>query len=235
MNYELYLESGPRKRTTMVHVLDLLGCNVHDKTTELALAATTGAIRLFLHFLARHGEGASPAQDITTTIKEHVMEGSWLGYGDPTPGFSRDFEPLPAPFLEQGVRRLGWMKDEIVQTLGQLPHEELFFEPEHGRTLAAILDHLAESQMVYVRYLIGPPEGASHALRRMRTGEGDLLEVFSQLFDLHLDRLGSLDEEERQATVSHGQVTWTAYRALRRSLEHAWEHLCEIEKRLEGS
>jgi len=235
MNYELYLESGPRKRTTMVHVLDLLGCIVHDKTTELALDATPGAIRQFLSFLAQHGEGVSPAQEFTTTIQEHVMEGSWLGYGDPTPGFSRDFNPMDASTLEADVRRLRWMKEEIVQMLGQLSHEGLFTEPEHGRTLAAILDHLAESQMVYVRYLVGPPEGAFQALRRMRNGEGDLLEVFSQLFDLHLDRLGSLDEEERQATVPHGQVTWTAYRSLRRSLEHAWEHLCEIEERLAGS
>ena len=112
MNFELYLESGPRKRTTMVHVLDLLGCIAHEKTTELALGATPKAIRQFLHFLASHGERVDPTQEFTTTVQEHVMVGSWLGYGDPTPGFSRDFEPLSARTLDDGVRKLGWMEQE---------------------------------------------------------------------------------------------------------------------------
>ena len=38
--YALYLESGPRRRKTMVHALDLLGCVAVGPTTEDALAAT---------------------------------------------------------------------------------------------------------------------------------------------------------------------------------------------------
>jgi lipopolysaccharide biosynthesis protein len=38
-----------------------------------------------------------------------------------------------------------------------------------------------------------------------------------------------------QASVKYGQVTWTARRALRRMLEHEWEHLLELSKRLDGT
>jgi len=36
--YDLYLESGPRRKKTMVYVLDLLGCMANGLTTEEALA-----------------------------------------------------------------------------------------------------------------------------------------------------------------------------------------------------
>ena len=49
--YKLYLESGPRKKRTMVHVLDLLGCIAKGSTTEEALDNTPGAIRAYLRFL----------------------------------------------------------------------------------------------------------------------------------------------------------------------------------------
>ena len=54
--YALYLESGPQRRKTMVHALDLLGCVAVGPTTDAALAATPAAIRAYLRFLARHGE-----------------------------------------------------------------------------------------------------------------------------------------------------------------------------------
>jgi predicted RNase H-like HicB family nuclease len=231
MKYDLYLESGPRKRTTMVHVLDLLGCVVHERTTEAALQAAPGAIRQFLRFLSRYGEPVDSDQAIETRIREHVMEGNWLGYGDPTPGFRRDFEPPAVNTLEQGVRRLGWMKEEIIQRLKKLDITALAEVPDHGRSLAAILEHLAESQIVYVRYLVGPLEGTSGLLRTMQKEQGTALAMFRELMDLHVARLAALNAAERELQVPHGQVTWTAHRALRRSLEHAWEHLREIERR----
>jgi hypothetical protein len=45
-------------------------------------------------------------------------------------------------------------------------------------------------------------------------------------------RLEALTEAERTQPVPHGQVTWTARRALRRTLEHEWEHWLEISRRL---
>lgn len=54
--YALYLESGPKKRKTMVHVIDLLGCVATGPTTDAALDATPAAIDAYRRFLARHGE-----------------------------------------------------------------------------------------------------------------------------------------------------------------------------------
>jgi len=58
--YGLYLEPGPKRRKTMVHVLDLLGCIANAPTTEDALAATPEAIEAYLRFLKRIGEDIDP-------------------------------------------------------------------------------------------------------------------------------------------------------------------------------
>ena len=54
-SYELFVESGPQKKTTLVHVLALLGCVVAGKTTDEAVHAAPDAIRAYLRYLKRHG------------------------------------------------------------------------------------------------------------------------------------------------------------------------------------
>ena len=56
VTYGLYLESGPRRQKTMVHVPDLLGCMAVGPTTEAALAVTPDAIRAYLESLRKDGE-----------------------------------------------------------------------------------------------------------------------------------------------------------------------------------
>lgn len=92
--YDLYLESGPRRRKTMVHVLELLGCVAVGTTTEDALAATPDAIRVFLRFLKRHGEEVDTEARFETRVAEHITEGDWLGNGSPYLVFAPDLVRL---------------------------------------------------------------------------------------------------------------------------------------------
>lgn len=232
-SYALYLESGPRRRKTMVHVLDLLGCIARGPTTEAALEATPEGIRTYLRFLQRHGAAVEPQAPFTTVVAEHVTQGAWLGNGDPTPGFGPDFQPLASEDLELYLQRLAWLHVDLLDLTRDLPEEQLLAEPEgRGRSLYHILEHLAESHGVYLRYLVSQVEGLSGALRAVRQGSPDLPAALTQLWHLSSARLAALTEEERRQRVPHGQVTWTARRALRRMLEHEWEHLLEISERL---
>jgi hypothetical protein len=49
----VFVESGPKRRKTMVHVTDLLGCIAQGPTTEDALEATPEAIHTFAAFSPR--------------------------------------------------------------------------------------------------------------------------------------------------------------------------------------
>jgi uncharacterized damage-inducible protein DinB/predicted RNase H-like HicB family nuclease len=232
--YALYLESGPKHKTTMVHALDLLGCIARGPTTEAALEATPEAIRLYLHFLSRHGDEVNPQAAFTTRVAEHVTEGPWVGYGDPASGFAPDFEPLTTAELKTHLQRLGWLRDDLLDQVKPLLREQLVAKPEKGRSIREILEHMAESDGYYLRYLVGKVDGLPEALRAVREGAPEALPAL--LFDLWgvFDaRLRVLTDAERTEKVPHGQVTWTARRALRRMLEHAWEHLLEISERLD--
>lgn len=233
MNYALYLESGPRRKKTMVHVLDLLGCIARGTTTGEALEATPGAIRDFLRFLQRHGDRVDPEAEFSTAIAEHVMEGPWLGDGNPEPGFAPDFEPLTLE--EQGalLDRLGWLRDDLLEMISSIPPDQLLAEPEgRGRPIIKIVDHIADAQGAYLRAGLGPAPELAPALRAVRQGPETMPAALSHLWALSMARLRAMSEKERTRTVRRGQKTWSARRALRRMLEHDWEHLVEIRERL---
>jgi len=231
-DYALYLESGPKRKKTMVHVLDLLGCIAQGPTTEAALEATPDAIRAYLGFLQRHGEKVDPLELFITRVMEHITEGNWLANGDPTSGFAPDFEPLSARMLRIHLQRLDWMLDELLELVNNLPEAQLLAQPETGRTIHHILQHLVEAHGVYLRYLVGKVDGLSALLRAVEHTPADSMPaILSELWSISQARLRILTDDEREMLVPHGQVTWTANRCLRRMLEHTWEHRLEIAAR----
>jgi predicted RNase H-like HicB family nuclease len=232
MDYALYLESGPMHKKTMVHVLPLLGCIAQGPTTDAALQATPQAIRSFLRFLQRQGEAVDPNAPFTTTVAEHVTEGTWLGNGNPTPGFAPDFQPLGASDLAVYLRRLAWLQSALADSLSGVTRPHVEAEPDGpGRTIIGIVQHVAEAHCAYLRYTVGKVDRLNDALRAVQPG-ADLLPALDRLWRLGRARMEMLTEDERTRVVQHGQVAWTAHRGLRRMLEHTWEHLLEIERRL---
>jgi hypothetical protein len=232
MEYALYLESGPQHKTTMVHVLTLLGCITRKGTTEAALDATPAAICKYLKFLQSHGEAVDPDGPFSTRVAQHISEGSWLGNGDPTPGFPPDFETLTSADLAKYIHWLTWMHSDLLDMLMDIPQPRWEEKPEgSGRPIYEILRHSAESQCVYLRYLVGKVEGLNELLHQL--GPDPLLSgrAYERMNETTTARLKQLTDQERSMRVAHGQVTWTARRAMRRMLEHLWEHTLEIEAR----
>jgi predicted RNase H-like HicB family nuclease len=235
-DYALYLESGPRMKTTMVHVLDLLGCLANGATTEAALEATPGEIREFLRFLQRHGDKADPDAPFTTRMAAHVMEGPWIGYGDPAPGFAPDFEPLRREDLAVHLRRLRWLGDELAQIADELPPKTLMEEPAKGRQIREIIRHVAAAEPEYVRTAgLGKPESVKEIVRAIEQSPEGLSEKLSRLWEVLVTRFEAITDEELNKVTQRGQSPYTARRGLRRALEHSWEHLREIQRRLEES
>jgi len=232
--YSLYLESGPKHKKTMVHVLDLLGCIAQGPTTEAALESTPEAIRTYLRFLERHGESVRPDGAINTVVEVHVTKGTWLGNGDPTPGFAPDFKPLSIQNKSIHLQRLAWMQSDLLDLIRDETQDQLRLEPKNGgRSIHHILQHMAESQAVYLRELVGPVNGLTEALKAVqKEGPDSLPLTLSAVWDITNARLESLTDDERKQLVPHGQVTWSARRCIRRMLEHGWEHLLEISERL---
>ena len=231
--YQLYLESGPRRKKTMVHVLELLGCVATGPTTVEALDKTPQAIHAYLRFLGRHGAPVDVDAEVETEIAEHITEGIWLGNGDPSLVFGPDLLPLTPEDAEACIQRLEWMRSEMAALVGGLSQEQLEEKPRpKGRSIQAILEHIVESEYAYMS-AFGKLEGLPGTGSIVKKRQGDLLEWMGYVRAREIERIRSLSWQERSEPFVHWKYTRTARKVMRRMLEHQWEHLAELKERLE--
>jgi predicted RNase H-like HicB family nuclease len=232
MEYTLYLESGPKRRKTMVHVLQLLGCNVNGPTTDEALAATPDAIRAYLRFLRRHGEDADPDPPLETTVAEHITEGMWLGNGSPYITFGPDFDAVSEAEIQTFTSRFHGLREELASWAASQSDEALD-APSDGRTARAILLHLLTTPGSYVSPITGAP-GVSRIGTLCERGEMPLAEGLREVEAIVSQRLRETTPQQRSEAFERGQILRTLRKAIRRTLEHDWEHLVELSRRPGG-
>jgi predicted RNase H-like HicB family nuclease len=233
--YGLYLESGPRRRKTMVHVPDLLGCIANGPTTEDALAATPDAIRTYLRFLGRHGEPADPDAAVETEVVEHITEGDWLGNGSPYVMFGPDFEPVTEAEIEAYLSRFHWMREALATWAESQTDEQLDAAPaDGGRTARAILLHIMGVPGGYLSAALGGVTGFSAVAGAAERGEIGPAEGLRRIEALTAARVRATTPEERAAVRQRPKDVRTLHKALRRVLEHDWEHLAELSRRPGG-
>jgi predicted RNase H-like HicB family nuclease/uncharacterized damage-inducible protein DinB len=233
--YGLYLESGPRQRKTMVHVLDLLGCVAVGPTTEAAVEATPEAIRAYLRFLKRNGGAADPDAPFETRVVEHVTEGQWLGNGSPYLLFGPDIEPLADDEIETFLNRFRWLREELATWAAGRTDDELDVSPAGGgRTARAILLHVLGPTGAYLSAALGGAPGFSRVHGAAERGEMSLPDALRRMAAMAVERVRATTPEERAAVRERPRDVRTLRKALRRMLEHDWEHLAELSRRPGG-
>jgi uncharacterized damage-inducible protein DinB len=231
--YALYLESGPRMKTTMVHVLDLTGCFALGPTTDEAIAATPDEIRMFLRFLRRHGDDVDPEASFTTNVVEHVIKGSDPRWGNPARGFPPDFEQLDRKKLHAHARRVVWLGQDLAAFTRSLSSRQLLARPPKGRSIHEILRHVGASEVEYVRVGgLAKSDEMKAILKAVEASRDNLPDKIEELCRLVGERFEAATDEELKRVTQRGAAPYTARRGLRRALEHPWEHLREIECRL---
>lgn len=234
-SYRLYLESGPKRRKTMVHALDLPGCVAVGPTTEEALAATRDAIRAYLRFLRRHGEPVDPDAPFETHIVEHVTDGQWLGNGSPYIVFGPDLEPITEDEIATALRRYRWAREEIAAWAATQTDIQLDPPPESGgRTARAVLLHILGATGGYFSASLGGMTGFSALHSAAERGEVFLADALPRSVAMLTERVRAATPEQRAAVIQRPNDVRTLRKALRRQLEHDWEHLAELSRRAGG-
>jgi predicted RNase H-like HicB family nuclease/uncharacterized damage-inducible protein DinB len=226
--YALYLESGPQHKKTLAHVLDLLGCVVQGDTTDEAVAATPDAIRAYLGYLQRHGEKVNPNEKIETRVAEHNTEGLFSGQAL----WPQDLRPLAPAALAQYVRWLDWSRADLLALVKGIEEKRLRAKPPRGRSLRDILLHVLDADKSYVYGLVGPLKTMGEPTNAADRGDLDLRIALKEARAAAIARLEVLTLAESRNVRKAGQSTYSAYRVIRRMLEHEWEHRCEIAARL---
>lgn len=233
--YDLYLESGPRHRKTMVHVPDLLGCVSVGPTTDDALAATPDAIRAYRRFLRRHGESIDAEAPVATRVVAHVTEGAWLGNGSPYLVFGPDLEPITDDEIETYLGRGQRLCDELAVWAATRTDAQLDAPPPGGgRTGRAILLHVLGAQGSFLAAALGGAPGFGRLHGAAERGELDLAAALQRTATMTAGRVRVLTPEQRVAVRELPSGSYTLRKALRRILEHDWEHLAELSRRPDG-
>ncbi len=225
--YDLYLDSGPMKKKTYVHVPQLLGCIARGDTSNAAVESSPDAICAFLAFVARAGERVDSGAAFRVRVAEHVTNNQWPGNGG---GFlPTDAAPLTSRESDALMQRLAAIHAGLRRLTGGLTMKHLDATPPKGRPIRRILQHVC----VEGAYLRGIP-GSSRLMSDVEKGHLDALDALDRLFELEQERLRAMSKEERSEVIMRGQTPWSARAAVRRMLEHGWEHYLEIAERLEA-
>jgi len=233
--YDLYLESGPRRRKTMVHALDLLGCVAVGPTTEEAIAATPEAIRAYRRFLHRHGEPIDRQAPVATRVVDHVTEGDWLGNGSPYLIFGPDFEAVTDAEVVLFLHRFRSLCEELAAWAETRTDAQLDAAlAAGGRPARAILLHVLGAQGAYLAAALGGAPGFSKLHAAATRGEVGLAEALRRTGVMATERAQATSPEERTAVRELPAGPRTLRKALRRMLEHDWEHLAELARRPGG-
>jgi predicted RNase H-like HicB family nuclease len=234
--YRLHLESGPMKKKTLVHVPSLLGCVVSGPTTAEAVAAAPDAIRAYLRFLARHGEKVSTSAPFETEIAEHILQGEFVGNGSSAINFSGDLEPVSDADAELYLARFRWMREELADWAAAQPVGSMDGRPASGgRANRAILLHILAVPGPYLSAALGGAPGFSRIGTLAERGDMPLPQALIEVAALVEDTVRATTPEQRAAVreKANGDRR-TLRKALRRVLEHDWEHLMELSRRPGG-
>lgn len=233
--YALYLESGPRRRKTMVHVLGLLGCVAVGPTTDEAVAATPASIRSYRRFLRRCGEDIVDEEPVELHVAEHVTEGMWIGNGSPYITFGSDLQPVLESELACFVNRFRHLREELA-SWAERQSDEFLDEspPEGGRTGRVVLLHVLGSTGGYLSFALGSAPGFGAVHGAAERGELPLAVALRRSGEMAVERLARTTAEERAAIRETPNGPRNLRKAIRRLLEHEWEHRAELSRRPGG-
>lgn len=233
--YDLYLESGPRRRKTMVHVLQLLGCVAVGATTDQAVATAPNAIRAYLRFLRRHGEAVDPASPFATQVAEHITQGQWLGHGSPNVMFSGDYTPLTDDEIDLYLKRLHALRETLAAWAAAQTDQQLEAAPKDGgRPDRAVLLHILIGPGSYLGTALGGAPGYSAVYNAVERGKLDVADGLRRVAAMADKRLRATTSEERTQMRELRSGPRSLRRGVRRMLEHDWEHLAELARRPGG-
>jgi uncharacterized damage-inducible protein DinB len=201
---------------------------VQCDTTDEAVAATSDAIRAYRRFLERHGEKLEASAKVETRIAEHNTEGLFSGQAI----WPQDLKPLALAALARYVRWLDWSRADLLALVDGIEETRLRAKPPKGRSLRDILLHVLDADKSYVYALVGPLKSMGEPTNAADRGDLDLGIALKEARAAAIDRLKTLTPAERATVRRAGQSTYSAYRVIRRMLEHEWEHRREIAARL---
>lgn len=228
MLYHAYLEEDSTGRC-LAHVPDLAGCTAGGHDRAEALAALPAAIRWYLDWCAAHGDPLPQDGVIEIAVVEVAHGRSPWRRGGANALFSADRIPLGDPELRTYLRRLSYLRSDLLAWARALPHGALDAPSSHGSTIRQTLIHLMETEVWYLSRLgqrIALEDPGDDILGRLVDGRARAIEAILRLSPRQRD----LVYVPTEAPSEDPEEGWTLRKVLRRMLEHELDHLLALQR-----
>jgi uncharacterized damage-inducible protein DinB len=229
--YDLFVETGPQRKSTNVYVIDLLGCVLFRRTTDQAIADAADEIRAYLRWLHGHGEKVDPEARFETRVKHESHAGGFIG----SARLEEDLAPLTAAEVARYARWLEWGREDLLVLAAKIDRKRLDHKPASGRTLRGILEHVLGADKGYVYSVFRTTKSVGDPTNAALGGTLDLRVALREARAAAIERIRAATPEERESVRQGGASTYTLRRCLRSMLGHEWEHRREIEDRLRSA
>lgn len=164
-----------------------------------------------------------------------MTEGIWLGNGSPYVSYGPDLEPVSEAELTTFTNRLLRLRHELADWAEARDASALDATvPGSSRSARAILLHVLGPTGAYLSAVLGSVPGISRLQTAAERGQVEIPEALRQATALVVERLRLVTPEERSKVVQRPKEIRTLRKAVRRMLEHDWEHLAELSRRPGG-
>jgi predicted RNase H-like HicB family nuclease len=214
----------------MVHVLDLMGCVAVGPTTEEAIAATPESIRAYRRFLHRHGDSIDRDEPIETRVAEHITEGSFIGNGSPYILFAPDTIPVTQADIDRFCSRIAWLGEESGGWAASRTDAELDAPHAGSRLSREILRHVLAARAAGIASALGSSGGLNRIATAAERGEMPFAAAFDASTELIVELVNATTPQQRSTARQLPSGPKPLRQALRRILEHDWEHLAELSR-----
>jgi hypothetical protein len=165
-------------------------------------------------------------------VVEHITEGEWLGNGSPYVTFGPDIHPVSEAEIETFLHRFHWLSEALAAWAAAQTDKQLDAPPQGGgRPARAVLLHVLGPIGGYLSAALGSAPGFSALYSAAERGELSLPEALRRIAVMADERLRATTPDERALVRQRPRELRTLRKALRRMLEHNWEHLAELSRR----
>ena len=232
---DIYLD-GAAQGPWMGHYLGQLGCIWLAESRQAAVERAPEAIAGYLDWLWRHGEAdvaGTAVGGLSVRVAGEQMVPGFGQSGAAVGLFEPDHRAVTDETMATAVRRLGYARREVLETVLGLDPAALDLRAEGKRSVRENLEHIANAQGFYLTRVLGWARTAE--LLPEPWPDDDPFERLRWVLAQATKALLELPPELREGSfpAERPRETWTPRKMLRRFVEHELEHLGVLRRTVE--
>ncbi len=220
-------------------IIQLLGTHARATCRDEILSELKAEISYHLYWLRRYGERVVYAGTEELSIKEEVTGIRELGQsGGEVALFDFDQQSIDAKLMKTVFRYMDHNRSDLLDICRGLDDEQLGHTPlGKGRNIAGILQHICNAEEFYISRLGRDADAIYEKHLDMPVSQADGLPIFARLEVVRTACVKTLEELipsrhegvfQRAEYTHYPEERWTAFKVLRRFLEHEREHIYNI-------